>query len=82
MATPRSLLLYAVPALVLTALAIWTLWTLGSWLPRLIGRLDRFLARIGFGKYTARFLTWIESRSREKPSECDQGHRSDKGQRE
>jgi hypothetical protein len=63
---PDSLILATLGALVLVAGALYALWTSPNWLPRRIGALDRFLTRIGFGSYTARFLTWMENRFGER----------------
>jgi hypothetical protein len=57
---PDSVLLAATAAAVLAALSVYGLWTSGTWLPRFLGALDRFLTRIRFGQYSARFLTWME----------------------
>jgi hypothetical protein len=63
---PDSVLLASTVAAVVTALSILLVLTSNSWLPRSLGALDRFLTRIGFGQYTARFLTWMENKFGEK----------------
>lgn len=47
---------------VLLSAAVALALTAEKWLPRILGWLDRRLVELGFGTYSARFVTWLEKR--------------------
>lgn len=68
-----------VAALLAVALSLYLAWTCGRWLPGLLGILDRFLSRVGFGTWSARFLTRMEARFGKKWGRRDGNGESGKG---